>query len=136
MSSPSRLIFTSAGEARTPSSSTRNDMVWFWPTMPNRGAAISTTRRSFSSGVPVMRAWTGAAKPSAPASAGNTVGRHIGERRIECAEQPRAVSLAVRLARLDHPRLNAGNALEPLGDRGTRRLGLGGAVAEILARAF
>ncbi len=68
--------------------------------------------------------------------AGNTVGRHIGERRIECAEQPRAVSLAIRLARLDHPRLNAGNALEPLGDRGTRSLGLEGAVAEVLARAF
>src|SRR5215471_5911093 len=40
--------------------------------MPKRGAAISTTRRSLSLGLPVMRACTGAAKPSAPMSAGTS----------------------------------------------------------------
>src|ERR1700734_621643 len=45
-------------------------MVCDWPTMPKRGAAIKATRRSRSSLLPVMRAWIGAAKPSAPASCG------------------------------------------------------------------
>ncbi len=71
-SSPSRLILTSAGVARTPSSSTLNEIVCDWPTMPKRGAAMRTTRRSRSLAVPVMRAWTGAAKPSAPTSAGTS----------------------------------------------------------------
>src|SRR5580700_6629135 len=47
-------------------------MVCDWPTMPKRGAAIKATRRSRSSLVPVMSAWSGAAKPSAPASCGTS----------------------------------------------------------------
>ena len=68
--------------------------------------------------------------------AGDAIRRHVGERRVERGEQARAVGLAVGLAGLDHAHLDAGNALQPLGDRGARRLGLGGAVAEVLAQAL
>ena len=68
--------------------------------------------------------------------AGDAVGRHVGERRAERGEQPRAVGLAVGLAGLDHAHLEARNAAEPLDDGGARGLGLLRAVAEILARAL
>ncbi len=42
--------------------------------------------------------------------AGNAVGRHVGQRRVQGGKQPGAVSLAIRLAGLDHARLDAGNA--------------------------
>src|ERR1700675_1583380 len=45
-------------------------MVWVWPTMPKRGAAEIAMRRSRSSLRPVIRACTGAWKPSAVAFAG------------------------------------------------------------------
>src|SRR5579863_8997812 len=50
-------------------------MVCDWPTMPKRGAAISATRRSRSFLLPVTSACTGAAKPSAAASAGTSCTR-------------------------------------------------------------
>ena len=68
--------------------------------------------------------------------AGDAVGRHVGERRIERAEQARAIGLAIRLTGLHHARLDAGNALQPLLYGGDRGLGLGGAIAKTLARAL
>ena len=62
--------------------------------------------------------------------------RHVGERGGQRREQPRAVGLAVGLAGLDEAHLEIGDAAEPLGELGARRLGLRGAVAEILARAL
>ena len=50
-------------------------MVCFWLTMPKRGVCVSTTRRSISSLWPVMSACSGAAKPSAAASAGTSCTR-------------------------------------------------------------
>ncbi len=50
-------------------------MVCVWPTIPNLGAAMSTTRRSRSFLWPVMRACTGAAKPSDAASPGTSCTR-------------------------------------------------------------
>ena len=47
-------------------------MVCGWPTMPKRGAVMSTTRRSRSSRRPVISAWSGAVKPSA-----RDIGRHV-----------------------------------------------------------
>src|SRR5229473_485146 len=73
--SPSRRTVTCAGPGGTPESSTRNTSVWLCPTMPKRGADMSTTRRSRSSGWPVISACTGAAKPSAAASPGTSCTR-------------------------------------------------------------
>ena len=56
--------------------------------------------------------------------AGDAVRRHVGERRAERGEQPRAVGLAVGLAGLDDAHLEARDAAEPLGQRGARRFGL------------
>ena len=50
-------------------------MVCDCPTMPKRGVCVSTTRRSISSAWPVISACTGAAKPSAAASAGTSCTR-------------------------------------------------------------
>src|SRR5579864_1649493 len=72
MTSPSRRTVTAALVSLVPWSSTLYVMVCDWPTMPKRGAAIKATRRSRSSLVPVMRAWMGAAKPSAPVSCGTS----------------------------------------------------------------
>ena len=41
--------------------------------------------------------------------AGDAIGRHIGERRAERGEEPRAVGFAVRLAGLDHTHVEPGN---------------------------
>ena len=68
--------------------------------------------------------------------AGDAVGGNVGQRRAERGEQPRAVGLAVRLAGLDHPHVEAGNMAQAADDRRARFLGLPRAVAEILARAF
>src|SRR5216684_1287586 len=73
--SPSRRTVTCAGPGGTPESSTRNTSVWLCPTMPKRGAETSTTRRSRSSGWPVIRACTGAENPNAAASAGTSCTR-------------------------------------------------------------
>src|ERR1700722_7011740 len=72
MTSPSRRTVTAALVSLVPWSSTLYVMVCDWPTMPKRGAAIRATRRSRSSLLPVMSAWIGAAKPSAPASCGTS----------------------------------------------------------------
>ena len=56
--------------------------------------------------------------------AGDAVGRHVGERRIQRREQPRAVGFAVGLAGLDEAHVEAGDAAEPLGERRARGLGL------------
>ena len=66
----------------------------------------------------------------------HAVRRHVGERRVERGEQAGAVGLAVGLAGLHHPHLDAGNALQALGHGGAGGFGLGGALAEILARAL
>ena len=50
-------------------------MVCDCPTMPKRGVCVSTTRRSISSSWPVISACSGAAKPSAAASAGTSCTR-------------------------------------------------------------
>ena len=68
--------------------------------------------------------------------AGDAVGRHVGERRAERGEQPRAVGLAIGLAGFDDAHVEAGNMAQPLDDRGARRFGLLRPVAEILARAL
>ena len=68
--------------------------------------------------------------------AGDAIGRHVGQRRTECGEQSRAVGLAVGLSGFHHARFEAGNAVQPLDDRGTCGVGLLGAVAETLARAL
>ena len=118
--------------------------------MPKRGAATSTTRRSRSLLWPVISACTGAAKPSAAASAGTSCTRPSvirmapatrscgtsDERRRQRGEQPGAVGLAVGLPGLDEAHFEARDAAEPLAERGARRLGLLGAGAEILARAL
>src|SRR5580704_4905165 len=72
MTSPSRRTVTAALVSLAPWSSTLYVIVCDWPTMPKRGAAIKATRRSRSSLLPVMSAWIGAAKPSAPASCGTS----------------------------------------------------------------
>ena len=66
----------------------------------------------------------------------HAVRRHVGERCVERGEQAGAVGLAVGLAGLHHAHLDAGNALQALGHRRACGLGLGGAIAEILARAL
>ena len=100
--------------------------------------SISTTRRSRSFLWPVISACTGAAKAErrgvgrdvvhAPVGdedrAGHAVVRHVGERRGQRREQPRAVGLAVRLAGLDEAHLDARHASEPLGELRAHRLGL------------
>ena len=115
--------------------------------MPKRGAAIKATRRSRSFLLPVISAWTGRGEAEsagvrrhvvhAPVGdhdgAGDAVGRHIGQRRAERGEEPRAVGFAVRLAGLDHAHVEARNTAQSL-DHGLARLfGLAGAVAEGLA---
>ena len=101
-------------------------------------SSTSTTRRSRSSGLPVISACTGALKPSARGfgrhvvhaavgdhdGAGDAVGRHVGERRAERREQPRAVGLAVGLAGLDEAHVEARDAAEPFGQQRARGLGL------------
>ncbi|MNE45629.1 hypothetical protein D3C80_1399210 [compost metagenome] len=47
-----------------PSSTTRKVSSCSSLTMPKRGARTTSTRRSNSSGCPVIRPWTGALKPS------------------------------------------------------------------------
>ena len=42
--------------------------------------------------------------------AGDAVGRHVGQRRVQRGEQSRAVGLAVRLAGFDDAHFQAGNA--------------------------
>ena len=66
----------------------------------------------------------------------HAVRRHVGERCVERGEQAGAVGLAVGLAGLHHPHLDAGNALQALRHRRACGLGLCGAIAEILARAL
>ena len=68
--------------------------------------------------------------------AGDAVGRHVGERRRQGREQPRAVGLAVGGARFGDAHFQAGNALEPFHQRRARGFRLRVAVAEILARAL
>ena len=118
--------------------------------MPKRGAATSATRRSRSFLLPVTRAWSGAAKPSAPASAGTSwtrpsvimmtpatrSGGTSARLALSAREQAGAVGLGVRLAGLDHAHVEPGHAVQPLDDGGARRFGLPRAVAEILARAL
>ena len=55
---------------------------------------------------------------------GDPVGRHVGERRAERREQPRAVGLAIRLAGFDETHVEVRDAAEPLGQRGAGLLGL------------
>jgi hypothetical protein len=62
--------------------------------------------------------------------------RHVGERGGECAEQSRAVGLAIGLAGLDEAHLHVRQPSEPLGDLRARGLGLCRAVAELLAWAL
>ena len=73
--SPSRRTVTCAGPGGAPWSSTRKVMVCACPTMPKRGAVVSTTRRSRSFLWPVISPCTGAAKPSAAASLGTSCTR-------------------------------------------------------------
>src|SRR6516165_5256451 len=73
--SPSRRIATWALPGGTPSSTTRKVMVCDCPTMPKRGAVISATRRSRSFLWPVIKACSGASKPSAAMSAGTSCTR-------------------------------------------------------------
>jgi hypothetical protein len=68
--------------------------------------------------------------------AGHAIRRHVGKRRAERGEEPRAVGLAVRLPGLDHAHVEPGDAAQPFQHRGARLLGLPRALAEILARAF
>ena len=69
-------------------------------------------------------------------SAGDAIGRNIGERGAQRREQPGALGLAVRLARLHHPGLQPGNAREPLRQRRAHGFGLRQPIAKSLARAF
>ena len=73
--SPSRRTVTCAVPPEEPWSSTRKVTACAWLTMPKRGALRSATRRSRSSFVPVISACSGAAKPSAAASAGTSCTR-------------------------------------------------------------
>ena len=125
-------------------------MVCGWPTMPKRGAAISATRRSRSSLLPVISACTGAAKPSAVASAGTSWTRPsvimttpaMRSDGTSASVEPSAVNSRVpsvspsawpaSTMRTSRP----GILLRPLDDCGARRFGLLRAVAEILARTF
>ena len=68
--------------------------------------------------------------------AGDAIRRHVGERRGQRREQPRAVGFAVGLAGLDDADIEAWDALEPVNDGRARRFGLRHAVAEVLARAL
>ena len=68
--------------------------------------------------------------------AGDAIGRHVRQRRGQRAEQPRAVGLAVGLAGLDDADLEPLDLLQAVDQRLARLLGLGGALAEILARAL
>ena len=68
--------------------------------------------------------------------AGDAVGRHVGERRRQCRKQLGAVGFAVGGAGFSDTHFKARNALEPFDECCARGLGLLGAVAEILARAF
>ena len=72
--SPSRRMVTGTGwrGGAAPSSSRRMVRVWRDLTRPNFGAETTVTRRSNSAVSPVMRAWTGAAKPRLAALAGTS----------------------------------------------------------------
>src|SRR5262249_41504017 len=126
-------------------------MVCACPTMPKRGAFTSTTRRSRSFLWPVISACTGAAKPSAAASAGAAGTRPAGG---EVGPRPPAGGAAGggrggpgrqgagaagrrggRGGSKKPPR-GAGRGPEPLGGLRAHRLGLRGAIADLRAGAF
>ena len=139
------------GRRRAPWSSTRNVMVCGCPTMPKRGAETSTTRRSRSSGWPVISACTGAAKPSARGlgrhvvhapvgdedGAGDAVGRHVGRAPTPSAVNSRVPSVSPSAWPASTKRTSSpGMRPSRSASGGARRLGLLRAVAEILARAL
>ncbi len=68
--------------------------------------------------------------------AGHAVGRHVGERRRQGREQPRALVAAVGLAGVGFAHFQAFDAIEPRQQQLLDLFGLLGAVAELLARAL
>ena len=99
---------------------------------------------------PVISAWTGAAKPSAPASAGTSWTRPsvimmapaMRSGGTSASAEPSAVNKRVPsvspsdLSGLHDAHVEPGNAAQPIDDRGARGFGLLRALAEILARAL
>jgi hypothetical protein len=67
--------------------------------------------------------------------AGEAIRRDIGQRGLQCREQPCAVGVRVGIAGLDDPDLCAGAMTELLLEVGERPVGLRGALADALARA-
>src|SRR5882672_10486551 len=141
--SPSRLILTWARPAGAPVSSTRNDTVCCWRTMPKRGAATRTTRRSRSSGAPVISACSGAAKPSAPTSAGTSWTRPSVIMKAPATRSggtSESVAVSAWNSRVPSVSPSACPASTTRssspGTRGPRGRGLRRALAEILARAL
>ena len=125
-------------------------MVCDCPTMPKRGVCVSTTRRSISSRWPVISACSGAAKPSAAASAGTSCTRPSVIRMAPAtrsggtsasvadkAENSRVPSVSPSAAPASATRTSRpGMRLSRSTRRRARGLGLRVAVAEILARAL
>src|SRR5262249_13608721 len=127
-------------------------MVWVCPTMPKRGAVTSTTRRSRSSLWPVIRACTGAAKPSAATSPGTSCTRPsvmkmapatrswgTSESAEDSAVNNRVPSVSpsawpASTKRTSMPAMRASRSASAT--RPADRLGLLQAVAELLARAL
>ena len=125
-------------------------MVWVWPTMPKRGAAdnrdaavtlvLAAGDQGMHRRLEPERRGVGGNVVHPPVGdqerAGDAIDRNVRERRSQRTEQMRAVGFAVGLAGLDHADFKPLDLLQLVDQRLARLLGLLGAIAEILARAF